>query len=295
MPEIRQNAPPTFRRVFLPDDPSLKRGKTSYAAWGTAAVPAVRQAPGVRVDCGGAVYSITLDPEYTTPGVVMAVDPNGSGNPVLLRPGETLPVPQGCSSFQAWNPVGLWARFGDAAGPQLGYVGFLVGTELGFRPTFDPQRAGRARVQELLGCATLTAADPNAGNPPVAVVTSGLKSLRVTVVPSSGAAADPAAMLRPADLAATIRLWKLLPYFQVYVNPIGLVTYTNGFDVDDPRLSDPAQQSLWVPGGASDLAVSQTSLVFDLDVPVGADVLGFTLPSRAGTGVTQIGIHVEGR
>jgi hypothetical protein len=281
----------TVRRVF----PQLSITSAAppsgpFALWGD---PGFLAAPGRVVQCGRNTVAVQLDPHYTSPGTLVAVEAPGQLRQ-LLRPGDIAYFSPAVSQFMAYNALGPYAVPSPYLGgePQLGFLAFLV-TDKPAELQISIREPPRQRASlSLLKYGTFQVGDTLEGSTALAIAVSGLQGLRVLAVPCNGLGQKMAA---PADLAATIRPW-VMPA-RHHLDTVAGPTpnwFNRGVMNADP--SPPADTALrmWIPGGSADLAVTQTARAFDFPVIADAPALGFTLEALAGTGVLQLFIAVEG-
>jgi hypothetical protein len=268
-----------LRRFYPGDD------RTFGALWALPASPSTPGPTGAVDLRNMRARAIMLDPEYTSPGAAVGVN-LGDGHPRILRPGDVLAVPAGMAvlptKFSVWNAERAHAERALGALTQLvGCVAFLAAENVNELLIFQ-KTPPRESVRVIGYSAAIL--PPVGGNPAIfdfaslVAAASGLRGLRLDVVALD---AGGNAMVAPADLAATLRLWRSSMAF--------------GFDKaktpDNPTLQ-PAQ--LWVPISGN-LLVSQTDMSFDLPVEVGGLLVGVSAENLAGAGVAALGGMLEGR
>jgi hypothetical protein len=242
--------------------------------------------PGKRVDVGRVSYTLTLDPEYTTPGLTIAVHFGDMSHPMYLRPGETLHVPAGFSYFICWNPsIGLKDLTGqyDSTCWPAGAFAFLVGRSPGARPEYA-HRSPRPAAQ-VLNAFAIGTADPNDAVGPdnrLIVSTAGLRGYRLSVFAKNGSGTI---ITPPSDLAFTLR---------TYLLTAPNVSRTDGLDT----LSNVATMSyttglVWAPGEEL-LTGTQTAAAYDREIGPGSMLVTWRRMSLAGTNVSSLFGVVEG-
>lgn len=252
--------------------------------------------PGKPVDVGFTAYTLTLDPEFTTPGARVAVEFIKGGFRHVMAPGDTLEVPQGFNRFFAYD--GHEASR-DAVGDlfdtdPFGFVSWLAGRTRGARPYYDGRVPGpRAAVSVLTRGNVSMENSLDVDGPNQAgsfeypwIITAGLRGIRVYVQPLD-ASEEP--ISAPADFAATLMPWIVTANRNEGSDPDSWGADGGvGFEHDETQFK-------WYPGSNGNLAATRYQRVFDVEVPNGA--LGMTwslVAALAGTGVSHVHIVVEG-
>lgn len=246
------------------------------------------------IDLGGEVFGMALDPETSTPGLRIAVQPDGLSSPVILRPGDA-PVmfKDPISRIRYWNMDADIYKVIWGAGSNFGQ--FVVASLIAIRqPSQAPGSfsgvAARMVVTPILQVVLQATQGRPASFPGGAtdflISTGGLKRIRLGVIPRSGANVVAA----PADLAATIRAYVLHPLSS---GAAGAAQATlSAIAPENWTMIQPANP-IWMPLDGSDFAVTQTKLAKDLDVQMGG-VIAFRLESLTGTGVDRISLIAMG-
>jgi hypothetical protein len=257
-------------------------------------------APGLRVPTAGPTRAVMLDPEFTSPGSIIAVMPKGGSieDAQYLRPGDIAIFPEAVESFYAWNVLGrFWANDWQNAAAfwpssQQVRVAFLAAESPEL--LVERQRLTPARQKlSVLHSGAMLAADMNVTTAPRFVFfASGLRALRISVLPLTalGKVVTPT----PADFAATVRPWVVVggTVDEGIPGELAFVPVTADGSLDGP-LSRKTTTPLWVPNMDGDLAVTADQMTFDREVVAGALGFGFSFPMMAGTGVTTVLLQLE--
>jgi hypothetical protein len=242
-------------------------------------------------------YSLTLDPEWTTPGTVLGVH-FGDRRTIFMRPGDTLDVPNGFRRFYVYNPMrNVIASLDtvDFAHFPYGQAAFLVGRALGVRPRFQNDVGPRAAIG-LLQAGVMTTAIPatqylsNGGAP--FFVTSGLrKGVRYTIscMDSNGDW-----MVAPSNLSAEVRPWVMVPMDDLTAGNSILTKRHTPFLDQYPRNSTGANGGGWIPNAEGSFTATEFERCFEREVMAGAAACYLQLVSLAGTNVSSIWFTVEG-
>jgi hypothetical protein len=264
-------------------------GKVTKNAWWT--LPSTAGAA-ARVETGKA-YWLALDPEYTTPNVVVAVHFGNPSQSIWLRPGDSIPLPQSTDEVFVWNPVlrTQYASYNDLTSLTVlqglwGYVGFIVGRVPGGAPHWDQLRP--RNMPGLLASyqAPFPTYAPAVGLVPgvvsgstmgtIWVPTQGLRGVRVTVFPRDTTGSH--FVTRPADLAGVLRFWNA-SRAQVSGAP----------PVDTETVELVTSYGQVMPMGDLDCAVSANACAFEREVVCGGAIT-VTIDSLTGTNVDPTSI-----
>lgn len=297
-PFLSMRNPAPVRRLY-PENQGAPLGDVSV--WAT--MPAA--APGLVVNCPDPTRAVMLDPEWTTPGAVIAVMPKGGdrGDAQFLRPGDVAVFDRPVTRFHAWNPMraidALWGTSPTGGLAQQLRVAFLAAQapeQLVERPRIKP----RPRVAVLRsGGFSPDEVQPGVGTPvePLSpIYAAGLEGLRISVLPigAAGTLIEPT----PVDFAATIRPWviaqggkKTVGTLKFYLFSV-LESLDAGFAYNPGGGAKPTAK--WLPNAEGDLAATPSQLTFDREAPVGALGFGFTVEALEGAGVTNLWLIVEG-
>lgn len=250
--------------------------------------------PGRQIHMRGRVFAV--DPATTSPNVLVGIAPTANDTPVFLRPGESIAFPKDVYSVWIHNPQSaLLSRLtGAVLGEKLlGTVNLISGTTAdlaGWRA-----RANRTRptpAAALIAYGYLRAGGPfDVGGPDgVWVWSNGLEKIRIAAVPVD---ANGAPLAPPADLAATIKIYKPVAF---PLGPTGGVLVTSGIRMtreDGTVANESSVGRVQYRDDGSDLAISQGQTIADLEVGSGSCVyLG--VEGLAGTDVAALFAHVEG-
>lgn len=288
-PLITRDAEPV-RRVF-PMSEGQPVGTADLLQYTT-----FRKDPGLAVDCHYGARAVMLDPEFTSPGSVIAVRADDGGDAQLLRPGDIAVFPKAVKRFRAWNALGqlvadLWST-GMTSGQRL-RVAFLAAQAPELLVERHRVTAARPKLS-LLSAADVATTDAV----PAVIFASGLRALRVSVVPK-----DANRMLNPVpgDFTATLRPWVLAPAGTADDGTPGRLRVL-AFPYTDPVdggwgasiVSPPKPAALWLPNEEGDLAATPTQLTFDREAPAGSMGFGFSLAAVGGTDVDHVYLMVEG-
>lgn len=270
-------------------------------------------------------YGIGLDPQLTTPNLMLAVSLGDPNHPLLLRAGDWVDLPDGFSDIRVWNPrrvpgmsvSGIESLYralfisGDASANfntssqtfvplWFGQMGLVVAKEKDVRPRWLEARPGftPASLLAVVGLSNETATDfHNAAagtaswSPPFLV--DGLRHIRVvlrTYQHGTGFIVPPLSGA-VAPLSATVRPWVLDPVLGSATTPAG--HFVQGSPFNARGMVDIVRQQ-WCPHSSEDVPVSYTNMVADWDVPVGASLMALHTYDLVGTNVTRLFASVYG-
>lgn len=281
--ESANDAPP-FARLF----PSVDNATSAVA------LPNMVAAPGKVVEVGFRAFTLSLDPEFTTPGARVAVEFQKGGTRYTMGPGDTLEVPGG---FTRFYPYDGHEASRDAIGDlfdtdPFGFVCWLAGRSPGSRPNFS-NKGPRPAVSVLTRGIVSLDNSLDVDGPNMAgsfehpwIITAGLRGFRVYVKPLD---VNGAPMAAPSNFTATLQPWVCTADRNVGSDPESWGADGGvGFEHDET-------QQKWYPGANGNLVVTHYQRVFDVEAPNGA--LGITWSLAAaitGTNVISVYIVVEG-
>lgn len=253
-------------------------------------VPALARAEtAAKLLVGAPVYSLALDPEFTTPGTVIGAHFGDAGHAFYFRPGDVLEIPGGVSDIWVWNALGwlrstIWAP--GATSRPLGTFAFLAGVERGVRPTFRADIGARGEVAMVVD--TAVGNDPATGQASESTsattfVSSGLRGMRCSFYAYLSASPVPGGV-NPSDMSATARMWVLSP------TTLGAAANAGADRVTAER---PNAVLAWVRNAENDMVIDADHRSFDRDVPAGALAVALATDGVTGTGVDTLWSTVE--
>jgi hypothetical protein len=296
-------AAPLMQRIYpYPSQGTVQLYNATTIAPGAKGIVTAmpRDAPGWRVQLPAGTRYLELDPQSTTPGTIVAVCLPGMSehSTVLLRPGGSIASRQAFESITVWNGLGylfdqlygVRGTMGDLFAPAQACA-FLTASDVdalivrghgepaprpGFSSVITTSLAAGA-VPSVLGGATSIPMLP----------TAGLRGMRIAVVCLD---AGSNVITPPADLAASLRIYYLLPLPRLVAGGFGL--FAGAADSPDFKIVSDARA--WAPASDLDCLVSQTQTVFDRAIVAASSAVAIGLPGAlTGTGVTALGVSIE--
>lgn len=232
--------------------------------------------PGELVD-KGTIYSVTLDPEWTTPGAKIGLHFGSPADEITFRPGDAIEFPESSPAPEVWARNALGALVGENGlilpeNKPFGYYRLIIGRAPGVRPLYARgDVTPRPEVCFIQQHELVAPGVDGVWNGGPVVVTSGLRALRVSIVP------------RAVDGAFTA---KVRPYTMTMAglanppepdSPTSFHQYVGGLGVM-------VDVTTLLPSRIGDLNATVDQLVFDVPVVAGAMAVGFKLIACNGGG-----------
>lgn len=260
--------------IFLsinPDSP------TSRMAAFTLPVPPYR---GVAVKIGDGNSFVWLDPSRSSPNLVLGVVSPKKGELHVLRPGDTAPIDPKDTHVLLNRLSAFQSNTGSACG--WGLLGVGIRDEVIYyqpkrvvQPIWPYNVIGMGRQSDL-------AIAQGFG-------TDNLRGVRVSVraLDNTLGVLDPT----PADFALTLTPYLFLPSIGNAGSLDNLLNTTPWTIASLPGLGGGLKP---VPDGAEALTFTAITMMKELEVRVGAPIMGFQPSGLAGTGVVDAIVTIEG-
>lgn len=257
-----------FSRVF-PSGTSIVGLPATLALWSNVEA---QQSPGQSIPNPG--FSITLDPEWTTPGALIAVHTGDPQQALNMRPGETIHYKDGFNNFLWWNVLGpMVGALDDPTKVPFGRVAFLIGLEPGDAPLYVRNIKPRAEVCPIQW---IECVDPGAIYMGRVVIGSGIRGYRISFWDDNNG--DGSALVRPYVATYGSLQGDQLPVVPMDPNfPQQFAAFNAGW--------------WWFPAQELDLNVTPDSRSFDREVVSESLMWGLTKVSV--TNCTRVYANIE--
>lgn len=250
------------------------------------------KSPAQNVTLPPGTVAILLDRSGTTPNAMLAIRTEDSEEPMIMAPGDILPIPEGSITLRVHNAVKDLV-YSAIASQQIGnrtsnvgYVRLLALTE---RDMALYQGGGSPRG--ALGTASIIGRLAFWNPASMIVPTYGLDGVRLSIVPATTNGRPQGHSYTndqiPADFAVTVRPYALIPGIRY---PVYVGNENHGLPEQPPVIEDSVldlimyQEATYMAGGAVDMmnveAITNTRTVVEWEIKTpGILVVAFTAES----------------